>query len=62
VSQKEEQVMRVVCKTATIDRHTGELKNEEITSYKEVDEDEYYRPLVEMYGDRILAEMRKEVK
>ena len=54
--------MRVVCKTATIDRHTGELKNEEITSYKEVDEDEYYRPLVEMYGDRILAEMRKEVK
>ena len=54
--------MRVACKTVTIDRHTRKLKNEEITGYKEVDEDEYYRPLVEMYGKRILKEMRKEVK
>ena len=54
--------MKVAHVKTTIDRKTGEVIKQEITGYKEVDEDEYYRPLVEMYGKRILKEMRKEVK
>lgn len=38
----------------TIDRKTGEKLDEKVTSEKEVDKDEYYRPLVELFGNMIL--------
>ena len=44
----------------TIDRKTGQQIEQEIIGYEEIDEDAYYRPLVEMLGDRILTSCKEE--
>ncbi|NLW01213.1 MAG: hypothetical protein GX041_08490 [Clostridiales bacterium] len=48
--------MKVAHIKTTIDRHTGEVKQQEIVSYEEVDEDEYYRPLAEIFFERIMKD------
>lgn len=52
--------MRVAHVKTTIDRHTGKVISQEITGYETVDEDEYYRPLAEMFWKRIEKEMKRE--
>lgn len=52
--------MQVAHVKITIDRHTGKELSRETTGYGEMDEDEYYRPLVEMYWPRIQKEMEKD--
>lgn len=51
--------MKVAIMRTTVDRKTGEILKEEIKDYEEIDEDTYYRPLVEIYGDRILKEFKE---
>jgi len=46
--------MQVAIVRTTIDRKTGQRLSEQIIGYEEVDEDTYYRPLVEIYGKRVL--------
>lgn len=50
--------MKVAIVRATIDRKTGQLKSEEVIGYEEVDEDAYYRPLVEIFGKRVLEALQ----
>jgi len=49
--------------TISICRHTGKELKREIKEVREVDEDEFYRPLVEVFGDAFLEYCRnsKEV-
>lgn len=51
--------MKVAYIKTTIDRRTSEVKNQEIVGYEEVNEDEYYRPLVEVFWMRIKKELEK---
>lgn len=46
--------MEVALITVTVDRNTGKTISREIKEVKEVDEDEFYRPLVEVLGDAFL--------
>ena len=48
--------MKVARIKTTIDRHTGEVLQEEIVGYEEVDEDKFYRPLVEIFLARIMED------
>lgn len=43
-------------------RKTGELLNTKIIETKEIDEDEFYRPLVEVLGDAFLEQYNKNKK
>jgi len=38
----------------TIDRHTGEVIQQKVVGYEDVDEDKFYRPLVEIFLARIM--------
>ena len=40
-------------------RHTGEIIERETKKIKKVDEDEFYRPLVEVLGDAFLEQYNK---
>lgn len=51
--------MIAIVKT-TIDRKTGEKLEEQVLEPVDMTEDEYYRPLVEVMGNRFLAEESKE--
>jgi len=44
----------------TLDRKTGKKLHEETIGYEEMDEDEYYRPLVEIFWSRIKNEIEKD--
>lgn len=44
----------------TIDRKTGQRLQEEIVGYEEVNEDAFFRPLVEMYGKQILEALQSQ--
>lgn len=44
----------------TVCRETGEVTKEEVIKPVEMTEDEYYRPLVEVLGERSLEGFRKE--
>jgi len=44
----------------TIDRKTGQTLSTQVLEEKEMDENEYFRPLVEIFGKRILEEMKKQ--
>lgn len=46
--------MKVAHVKTTIDRHTGEVLQSEIVGYEEVDEDKFYRPLVEIFLARLM--------
>lgn len=52
--------MEVALITAKINRDTGEVIEKEIKEIREVDEDEFYRPLVEVLGDAFLDQYNKE--
>ena len=51
--------MKVAHVKTTIDRRTGEVIKREIIGYEEIDEDEYYRSLVEIFWKRIQKELEK---
>lgn len=40
----------------TIDRKTGQTLDRQVLEEKEIDENEYFRPLVEIFAKRILEE------
>jgi len=46
--------MQVAIVRTTVDRATGEQISEKIIGYEEVDEDAFYRPIVEVFGKRVL--------
>ncbi|HHV99988.1 MAG TPA: hypothetical protein GXX36_10550 [Clostridiaceae bacterium] len=52
--------MQVAIIRTTIDRKTGQRLSEEIIGYEEVDEDAYYRPLVEIFGKRVLEALQND--
>lgn len=52
--------MKVAVVRTTIDKTTGRQINQKTIGYEEIDEDAYYRPLVEMLGDRILTSCKEE--
>jgi len=54
--------MEAVIKRITIDRSTGKRLNEEIIGFEEVEEDTFYRPLVEILGNRVLHAIQAEQK
>lgn len=46
--------MEIALVTVTICRHTGKELGREVRESFEVDEDEYYRPLVEVLGNEFI--------
>ncbi|WP_213996435.1 hypothetical protein [Tepidanaerobacter syntrophicus] len=57
--------MQVATVRATFDRKTMEKIGEEVIDYQEMDEDEYYRPIVEILWPRFmewLKQQQEEVK
>ncbi|WP_162862500.1 hypothetical protein [Acetivibrio cellulolyticus] len=52
--------MKVHIIQITIDRKTGQKLGEKAIGEKEVDEDEYHQPLVEIFGNMILNEMNQK--
>lgn len=52
--------MKVQTVRITIDRKTGQTLSTQVLEEKEMDENEYFRPLVEIFGKRILEEMKKQ--
>lgn len=50
--------MKVAIVRTTIDRKTGKLIDQQIIGTEEVDEDRFYRSLVEIFGKRILEAIR----
>jgi hypothetical protein len=57
--------MQVATVRVTLDRKTMQKIGEEVIGYQEMDEDEYYRPLVELLAPRFmewLKQQREEVK
>lgn len=51
--------MKASVLSITIDRSTGRELDRKIIGYEEIDEDAYYRPLIEMFGKRVLEAMEK---
>lgn len=57
--------MQVATVRVTLDRKTMQKIGEEVIGYQEMDEDEYYRPLVELLAPRFmewLKQQKEEVK
>ena len=52
--------MNVQTVRITTDRKTGQTLSTQVLEEKEMDENEYFRPLVEIFGKRILEEMKKQ--
>lgn len=52
--------MEIALVSVKIDRHTGETINKEVKEVMEVDEDEFYRPLVEILGDEFLEQYKNK--
>ncbi|MDD2494693.1 MAG: hypothetical protein PHE29_05825 [Tissierellia bacterium] len=50
--------MKVGIIRTSIDRKTGKKISEEIIEVKEMDEEEYYRPLVRILGDDFLKRFK----
>lgn len=48
--------MEVIIVKTSLSRETGELLSQEVIGSEEINEDEYYRPLVEMFFSRIFPE------
>lgn len=53
--------MKVALINTKINRHTGKVIGKEIKEIKTVNEDEFYRPLVEILGNGFLKQFKKEV-
>lgn len=52
--------MRAAVVRATIDRNTGEVLRQEVIDHIEVDEDEYYGPLIEILAKDVEKLIQKE--
>lgn len=52
--------MEVALISTKFNRHTGKQISKEIKEVKTVDEDEFYRPLVEVLGDAFLEQFNKK--
>ena len=52
--------MKVQTIRITIDRKTGQTIGTQVIGEQEMSEDEYFRPLVEIFGKRIIEEMKKQ--
>lgn len=51
--------MKVALINTKINRHTGKVIGKEIKEIKTVNEDEFYRPLVEVLGNDFLRKFEK---
>lgn len=52
--------MQVTIVRTTVDRTTGRQLSEEIIGFEEIDEDAFYRPLVEVLGKRVLEALQSK--
>jgi hypothetical protein len=52
--------MQVATVRVTYDRKTMEKIGEEVIGYQEMDEDEYYRPLVELLAPKFIEWMKQQ--
>jgi len=52
--------MQAAIVRVTVDRATGRKLEEQIIGYEEVDEDAFYKPLVEIFGKRVLDALQKD--
>ena len=52
--------MKVKTVRITIDRKTGQALNKQVLEEREIDENEYFRPLVELFGNKILKEITNQ--
>lgn len=52
--------MEVALVTITVDRNTGETISREVKEVREVDENQFYRPLIEALGDEFLKYWRSK--
>lgn len=52
--------MDVALVTISIDRDSGEVIKREIKETKTIDEDEFYKPLVEVLGDAFLEQYKNK--
>ena len=52
--------MKVKTVRITIDRKTGRALNKQVLEEREIDENEYFRPLVELFGNKILKEITNQ--
>jgi hypothetical protein len=52
--------MQVATVRVTYDRKTMEKIGEEVIGYQEMDEDEYYRPLVELLAPRFMEWLKQQ--
>ncbi|MCR2045523.1 hypothetical protein [Anaerosalibacter massiliensis] len=51
--------MKLALVSMKIDRFTNKVISREAKEIKEVDEDEYYKPLIEMLGDEFLKHKKE---
>lgn len=51
--------MEVALVTVTLDRESGQTISTEVKGVKEVDEEQFYRPLVEVLGNAFLKHMER---
>ena len=54
--------MKVAIMRTTVDRKTGAILKEEIKGYENVDENIFFSPLVEIYGNIILKKLKRRIK
>lgn len=59
-NEGEVEAVKVQTIRITIDRKTGQTIGTQVIDEQEMSEDEYFRPLVEIFGKRILEEMKKQ--
>jgi len=52
--------MEIALVSATYCRKTGELLNTKMIEAQEVDEDEFYKPIVEILGDEFLKQYKNK--
>ena len=52
--------MQAAIVRVTIDRKTGQQLSERIIGFEEIDEDTFYRPLVEVLGKRVLEALQNK--
>ncbi len=51
--------MKVAVVSTKLNRHTGEVISREIKEIRTVNEEEFYRPLVEVLGNGFLKQFKK---
>lgn len=54
--------MQITIVRVTVDRRTGQQLEKQTIGFEEIDEDAYYRPLVEIFGKRVLEALQNKQK